>query len=262
MLDNLEQLLRGAPSSPSCSRRAPRLRILATSRAPLRLSGEHDYPVPPLPLPARGAPFEELRRNDAVRLFAARARASSIRLRARRRERARAWPRSAAGSTGFRSRSSSPPRGRQPLAGGAARAARPPPELLGGGPRDAPARQRTLAATIGWSYDLARPRRTRRVRAPGRLRRRVHARGRRARRRRRLRRARRARRPQPPPRGRRRPASRCSRPSAATRSRCSTSGRRRRAPTPRRMAGGAGGGGRSRPAGGPQHRSLARQGRA
>jgi predicted ATPase len=77
LLDNLEQLV---PETTLVSRllsAAPRLVVLATSRTPLRLSGEHDYPVPPLALPARDArsSFEELAANDAVRLFVARARA-------------------------------------------------------------------------------------------------------------------------------------------------------------------------------------------
>src|SRR5204862_2603363 len=56
---------------------APRLLVLATSRSPLRLAAEHEYPVPPLTVPTLHArsSFEELAANDAVRLFSARARA-------------------------------------------------------------------------------------------------------------------------------------------------------------------------------------------
>ena len=63
VLDNFEQLLDAAPFVAELLSGAPGLRVLATSRAPLRLSAEHEYPVPPLPP------------DDAVALFAARARA-------------------------------------------------------------------------------------------------------------------------------------------------------------------------------------------
>jgi predicted ATPase len=64
VLDNLEQL--AADAAPVIARLlagAPRLRVLATSRVPLRVSGEHEYSVPPLPV------------TESVALFAARARA-------------------------------------------------------------------------------------------------------------------------------------------------------------------------------------------
>jgi predicted ATPase len=64
VLDNLEQLAGdAAPVIARLLANAPRLRVLATSRVPLRASGEHEYSVPPLPLP------------ESVALFAARARA-------------------------------------------------------------------------------------------------------------------------------------------------------------------------------------------
>jgi predicted ATPase/DNA-binding SARP family transcriptional activator len=63
VLDNFEQLLAGAPFVATLLAASPGLVVLATSRAPLRLSGEHEYPVPPLPL------------QEAVELFAARAHA-------------------------------------------------------------------------------------------------------------------------------------------------------------------------------------------
>ena len=76
VVDNLEQLGRETQPIAAILSAAPRVRVLATSRVPLHLSGEHDYPVPPLPVPARSElRFEELVANDAVRLFAARARA-------------------------------------------------------------------------------------------------------------------------------------------------------------------------------------------
>jgi predicted ATPase len=77
VLDNLEQLLPGTTFIAELLAAAPRLLVLATSRAPLRLSAEHVYPVPPLPTPelSRRPSFEDVTANDAVRLFAARARA-------------------------------------------------------------------------------------------------------------------------------------------------------------------------------------------
>jgi predicted ATPase/class 3 adenylate cyclase len=92
VLDNMEQLLESAGDISGLLHRAPRLRILATSRAPLRLSGEQEYPVPGLPAPVelhRLSPYQRehltaaqrsrdpatLGQFAAVELFLARARA-------------------------------------------------------------------------------------------------------------------------------------------------------------------------------------------
>jgi predicted ATPase/DNA-binding CsgD family transcriptional regulator len=58
---------------------APGARVLATSREPLSVSGEHVVPVPPLDLPAAHAaePLPQLRQNEAVMLFTERAAAAS-----------------------------------------------------------------------------------------------------------------------------------------------------------------------------------------
>src|SRR6185312_13766942 len=77
LLDNLEQVLPGTPFVADLLARAPRVLVLATSRAPLRLRAEHEYAVPPLAAPDPAASFERLAGNDAVRLFADRARAIS-----------------------------------------------------------------------------------------------------------------------------------------------------------------------------------------
>ena len=75
LLDNLEQLLPHTELVGRLIAAAPRLLVLATSRAPFRLAAEHEYPVPPLAVPGPGdATFEQLASNDAVRLFVARAR--------------------------------------------------------------------------------------------------------------------------------------------------------------------------------------------
>src|SRR5262249_32939297 len=75
VLDNLEQILAAAPFVGDLLAAAPRLWILATSRAPLRLAAEREYPVPPFEAPDAALPFEALVRTDAVRLFTAGAQA-------------------------------------------------------------------------------------------------------------------------------------------------------------------------------------------
>jgi predicted ATPase len=135
---------------------APRLLVLATSRTPLRLAGEHEYPVPPLAPPETAAhpSFEQLAANDAVRLFAARARAVDPEFRLDE-DNAAAIAEVCARLDGL------------PLAIelAAARSKLLPPaamsqrldralDLLVGGAQDLPGRQRTLRATLEWSHEL------------------------------------------------------------------------------------------------------------
>lgn len=76
VLDNCEHLVEPvAELAARLLRAAPGLRILATSREPLAVTGEHAWPVPPLDLPEPGAGRPE--ESDAVRLFAARAAAAA-----------------------------------------------------------------------------------------------------------------------------------------------------------------------------------------
>ena len=77
LLDNLEQIIEAASEIATLLRSAPDAKVLATSRTPLRLTGEHLYPVPPLALPDLEVSFDAaaLSRNEAVRLFVARAQA-------------------------------------------------------------------------------------------------------------------------------------------------------------------------------------------
>jgi predicted ATPase/DNA-binding SARP family transcriptional activator len=70
VLDNFEHVLPSAVVAAQLLDAAPELRVLATSRTPLRLSGEQQYPLAPLPLP--DAPADVLG-NDALALFADRA---------------------------------------------------------------------------------------------------------------------------------------------------------------------------------------------
>ncbi len=74
VLDNCEHLLDAAASlAARVLAEAPGVRILATSREPLAVTGETLSPVPSLPLPAPEADAAELAGNPAVRLFADRA---------------------------------------------------------------------------------------------------------------------------------------------------------------------------------------------
>jgi predicted ATPase len=80
VLDNCEHLVTGCGElARQLLARCPELRILATSRAPLRADGESVVPVPPLPLPAgaAGHTLAELATHAATRLFLERAQARS-----------------------------------------------------------------------------------------------------------------------------------------------------------------------------------------
>mgnify|MGYP001222984970 CR=1 FL=1 len=129
---------------------APGLHVLATGREPLRLRGEARWEVPPLEVPDTDDP-ERLAACPAVRLFAARADldgdadVGAIAEVCRRLDGIPLALELAAT--------------RVPALGVAELAARlqVPRDrfgLLGRGPRDAPARQRTLAAVIDWSWRL------------------------------------------------------------------------------------------------------------
>jgi non-specific serine/threonine protein kinase len=76
VLDNFEHLLAAAPAVDLLLKQAPGLKVLATSRAPLQVYGEKEYPVPALRVPGEepDQALEELARYDAVRLFVERAR--------------------------------------------------------------------------------------------------------------------------------------------------------------------------------------------
>jgi predicted ATPase len=76
VLDNFEQIIESAPMVSRLLEGAPRLKVLVTSQAVLRLSAEHEVAVSPLELPPPDASSPAaLRRSDAVNLFLQRARA-------------------------------------------------------------------------------------------------------------------------------------------------------------------------------------------
>jgi predicted ATPase/DNA-binding XRE family transcriptional regulator len=78
-LDNFEHLLAAAPDVSWLIETCPNLTVLVTSRAPLRIGGEQEYPVPPLELPVstRDPSTEEVLGSPSGRLFVDRARAAS-----------------------------------------------------------------------------------------------------------------------------------------------------------------------------------------
>jgi predicted ATPase/class 3 adenylate cyclase/Tfp pilus assembly protein PilF len=156
VLDNFEQVIDAAPLVTDLLAAAPRLKVLVTSREVLRLSGETDYPVPPLSLPdlKRLPPLERLTQYEAVALFIERA----VAVRA-----------------SFTVTNDNAPAVAEicyrldglPLAIelAAAHARVLPPQrmlselshrltFLMGGARDLPARQKTLRGAIDWSHDL------------------------------------------------------------------------------------------------------------
>ena len=76
VLDNLEQLLPASGALARLLQACPRLVVLATSRAPLRIRGEHEHLVRPLTLPTGGetAGLEDVAGSAAADLFMSRAR--------------------------------------------------------------------------------------------------------------------------------------------------------------------------------------------
>jgi predicted ATPase/DNA-binding CsgD family transcriptional regulator len=77
VLDNFEQVIPAAPLTSDLLSACPGLKIMVTSREALRVSGEQEYPVPPLAVPdaERLDSLRELSQNEAVQLFIQRTRA-------------------------------------------------------------------------------------------------------------------------------------------------------------------------------------------
>ena len=156
IVDNVEQVLSAAPLMPELLRRAPGLTIVGTSRSPLRVAGEQEYPVQPFPVPTAGGAIDDALANDAIRLFVDRAE--------RVRPGYRLVSEDVEAVTEICRRLDCLPLG---IEIAASRMALLPArdiadrlgrrlDLPGSGSRDAPERQRTLQAAIGWSYDLLR----------------------------------------------------------------------------------------------------------
>jgi predicted ATPase/class 3 adenylate cyclase/DNA-binding CsgD family transcriptional regulator len=156
LLDNFEQVAEAALEVSALLARCPQLNVLVTSRAVLHLSGEHEFPVPPLSLPDPNhlPDLVTLSQYEAVALFIARAQAIK---------------------PDFQVTNANAPAIAEicvrldglPLAIelAATRTNMLPPQallarlgqrftLLTSGAQDAPRRQQTLRNTIAWSYDL------------------------------------------------------------------------------------------------------------
>jgi predicted ATPase/DNA-binding SARP family transcriptional activator len=157
ILDNCEHLIdQAAELAGRLLRGCPGLRILATSRAPLGVPGEVIWNVPPLdvPGPAAGAEPGQLARSPAVRLFVARARAAAPGF--------TLGPDTAPAVATLCRRLDGIPLALELAAtrvqalGVRELVARMDDRfrLLATGRRAAPARQQTLTAVIGWSWDL------------------------------------------------------------------------------------------------------------
>lgn len=156
VMDNFEQMIEASPIVSLLLAACPRLRVLATSRIPLHLRGEHEYPVPTLGVPSPGARAAagQLADYPAVALFVARAKetgysamldgelGAAVAEICRRLDGLPLAIELAAARVGLY----------PPLAMVAELERRLP--MLVEGFRDLPTRQQTLRDTIAWSYDL------------------------------------------------------------------------------------------------------------
>ncbi|MBO9579153.1 MAG: tetratricopeptide repeat protein, partial [Microbacteriaceae bacterium] len=145
VIDNFEQLLDAAPELSRLLATSPQSKLVVTSRAALRIQGEHELGVPPLAA------------EPSAELFVRRARALDPRL--------RLLPGDEERIRQICARLDGLPLAIE-LAAARMKVLKPAAilerlgrrlDLLSSGPRDAPVRQQTLRAAIGWSYDLLDP---------------------------------------------------------------------------------------------------------
>ncbi len=156
VLDNLEQLPAAGSVIADLLAASPGLCVLATSRAPLRIRGEREYPLAPLQLPdpVELGSLDDLAEVEAVRLFVERTRAVDPAF--------ALTTDNAVAVAGICARLDGLPLAIE-LAAARTRLFTPTALLarldrrlpvLTEGPVDAPIRQRTLRSTIGWSFNL------------------------------------------------------------------------------------------------------------
>jgi predicted ATPase/Tfp pilus assembly protein PilF len=159
ILDNMEQVIDAAPHVAELLRVTPQVKLLVTSRIPLQIRGEREYPLATLTLPPDGAiaPTAELLSYEAVSLFVRQAQAvrPTFELTAE----------NAAAVVAICRRLDGLPLALE-IAASRVRLLPPPAllkrldaslSLLVGWAADLPARQQTMRGTIDWSYDLLEP---------------------------------------------------------------------------------------------------------
>jgi predicted ATPase/DNA-binding CsgD family transcriptional regulator len=159
VLDNCEHLVDAtARLIDGVLRAAPGVRVMATSREPLSVAGEHVLPVPPLQLPSPHAEsLAQVSHNDAVRLFVERAAAAAGSFQLTEANQAAVVDVCrrldglplAIELAAVRTRALSPEQIRDRLSDRF--------NLLTGGSRAALPRHQTLHTAIEWSYDLLEP---------------------------------------------------------------------------------------------------------
>lgn len=154
ILDNFEHVMEAAPFIASLLAATPQLKILVTSQSPLHLRGEYEFPLSPLDVATESARLDEIESSASFTLFVNRVKQSGREL-VLTDDRIRTVAAICRLLNGI------------PLAIelAAARAKMLTPEavlqrlgdplsLLVGGPRDLPARQQTIRATLQWSHAL------------------------------------------------------------------------------------------------------------
>ena len=159
IIDNFEHVMSAVSLVSTLLKETTQLQIIVTSREVLRIYGEQEYHVPPLQMPSKGETYqlETIQQIEAVQLFVERARA--VRHDFRLTEHNVADIASlciyldglplALELVASHSKMLSPAQILERMKQGF--------DLLSRGSRDAPARQRTLNATIDWSYQLLSP---------------------------------------------------------------------------------------------------------
>lgn len=159
VIDNFEQVAAAAPLIGDLLASAPGLQVIVTSRLSLRLDGEQEFPVPPLPLPGDldGRSVADLAAEPAVALFLRQAQAVRPDV-ALSEENAAAIVEICRRLEGLplaielaaaRSKLLSPQAMVDHLGGSL--------HLLVGGGADRPSRLQTMREAIAWSYDLLEP---------------------------------------------------------------------------------------------------------
>jgi predicted ATPase/DNA-binding CsgD family transcriptional regulator len=159
LLDNCEHVIAAVADLVSVLlARCPAVQVLATSRTPLHVQGEQVLPVPTLAAPPVGVTaLDDIRTAPAIALFVQRARATDPRFTLTKQN--------AGAVTDLCRRLDGLPLAIE-LAAARSRTLSPAGmlallsqrlQVLGTGPRDAPARQQTMRDAIGWSYALLSP---------------------------------------------------------------------------------------------------------